>query len=237
MYSIKRVVLSAVLGIAGVFALAAPAQAETITFVRASANSSVNVADQITVDLSFTTTAGVTTAHFRFLNDVGETASLTQIYFNDSLDSELDWTSVSISDSDTGGSTDVVYTSPASPPQPQGGINWGGTSNVGYSAKTQTPAESVDASDEWVQFDFTLDSGVTEQDVIDAFNDQTGANDSLIAIHAQTLPPNGDESDWFYSGGTPIQTIVPEPASIALFALGLGGLFFERRRRRLVDSA
>lgn len=55
---------------------------------RQSANAPQDVARQLSVDLSFTTsTSGVTTAHFRFLNTASTAASIADVYFNDDFDS------------------------------------------------------------------------------------------------------------------------------------------------------
>jgi hypothetical protein len=149
---------------------------------------------------------------FKFFNDVGEASSIADVYFDD--DSLLGVSS--ITDSGVG----VAFSDPANPPDlPGGGLSFTATSS--FDSDSPIVANGVNSSTEWLEITFSLQSGGTYQDVIDAL----GTGDLRVGLHVQGFQSGGSEA--FINNPNP----VPEPGTLLLLGAGLTGMASARRRR------
>jgi hypothetical protein len=149
---------------------------------------------------------------FKFFNAVGEASSIADVYFDD--DSLLG--GFSITDSGVG----VAFSAPATPPDlPGGGLSFTATSS--FDSDPPVVANGVSSATEWLEITFSLQSGGTYQDVIDAL----GTGDLRVGLHVQGFQTGGSES--FISNPNP----VPEPGTLLLLGAGLTGMVSARRRR------
>ena len=187
-------------------------------FHRITNNAPDNVAGQLSVDVL---DAGSNQVAFKFYNTAVISSSITQIYFDDGTLSSF----VSIADSD-GAALGVDFEQGATPPDLPGGNSisphFDVTDNFKYSATNPPVAHGVNASSEWVEILFTLDTGKDFDDLIAAIV----SGDLRIGLHVQGIPvASGTTSDSFVN-------LVPTPAAAWLLGSGLLGLVAIRRRKK-----
>ena len=203
-------------------------------------------------DLGYNAGLDVFQAEFKFQNSGPSASSITDIYFEDG-------TLLGIADIDDS-LPGVDFDAGASPPNLPGGNaldpDFGPATATTYfgSIDSESPAQPNGVNPgEWVSIVFNLVSETlsggsrlykTFFDVYDALIAGTDAAnfdgvddpDTLrIGVHVQGFADGGSESFVFTDPSGPQPTIVPEPASLAVWLLLLGttgGLWFTSRRRK-----
>lgn len=188
---------------------------------------------------------------FVFQNSAKTASSIADVYFQDGT--LLDLASVRKS-------SGVSFTAPAKPNDIPGGKNLSPdfVTTKDFSADSDSPvsANGVNASTEWLGVLFDLKSGKTYADTVKAlanaltspgkvWDDKSKSgyytgSDALeglrVGIHVQSIADINGGSAAFVNG-VPIIPVdpnvdVPEPTSVALFAIGAAGLTAVRRYRR-----
>ena len=191
-------------------AFAAVANADPYPFVRITDNAPVDVANQLSMDV---TDEGGGVVGFWFSNActvVGP--SITHVYFDDGVLFGIP----SIDSSDG-----VQFSQGANPGDLPGGneLDPPFETSHGFLADADAPTyhNGVNASDEWLGVFFTLDGG-TYATVIDQLD-----NGMLrVGLHVQGIGPDGEYSDSFVN--------VPVPGAVLLGAIGLGLVGWIRKR-------
>jgi len=217
--------------VASVLCLSSQVQASTLSFfciTNTNAGDCTIGANQLSVEVSNPSSNHV---NFKFLNNVGATSSITEIYFDagqSSLSSPL-----AITDSDGIGTT-VAFSPNANP-----GILPGGNSIIPPFTVSNTTvftadsdagqggqmAHGVNAANEWLIMDYTLQSGKSFNDVLTELS-----NGKLrIGMHITGYASGGSES-FVNSPGEP-PNIIPVPAAVWLLGSGLLGLLGVARRK------
>jgi hypothetical protein len=195
------------------------ADLHTYTFNRISSNGSVDVAHQMSVEV---TNAGYPSNQvlFTFRNgEFGVASSICDVYFDDRDDRTLAGIAGIID------GPGVSFSQGAHPRNLSGGAAIGFETTLGLSADADSPVERNGVNPgESLGILFNLQSGKTFQSVIEAL-DIGAANplcaDSLrIGIHVQGLPDN--QSDLFLHA--------PVPGAVLLGLLGLGAAGVKLRR-------
>ncbi len=214
-------------------ALWAPgASADSIDWLGPVDNNNVeNLSDQLGLDV--TLSSGVIS--FKFTNDVGTASSITELYFEQALDTWLDYDGTISMTQSTGSSNkdpdfEFGSASPSSPPGLSGfTVGSGGSLQITADSNTGGPKYGIDESADWVtiSFDFIGDSGDFDE-LIAALNGVTTGSDALIATHIKGIGTKGG-SDTYFTGST---TPVPEPGSIVLMGAALVGFGIVRRSRK-----
>lgn len=200
----------------------------TYSFVRISDNSSVDIAEQLSVEVA-NSTIGIS---FTFRNE-GPYGSVHEVYFDDGT---LLGAPTIINGSG------VAFHIGASP----GDLPEGGTLTPPFVA---TALFSVDndpgnnngiGTGEWLTLDFELQGGLGFDDVITALASERDVGGSLsIGLHVGGGLPGGsdnDESDSFVNNGvipdsgTPV---IPAPGAILLCSIGVGLVGWLRKRKTI----
>lgn len=165
---------------------------------------------------------------FEFSNSGPAASSITDIYFDDSVDPALFSTSISsIDDSGAG----VSFSELAAPGNLPGGSMIGFSATKGLTADSDPPV-SINGINpgETVGVTLELANGHAFSDVNSAL-----ADGSLrVGIHVQAFADGGSESFVNTPGGSP--PAVPEPGSMAIFGIGLAGFVARCRKRRKLDK-
>jgi len=202
---ISRLIFASILLVAG------PTYAVTYSFEEITNNSPINVASQLSVDV----TAADGDVLFTFYNNVGLASSIADIYFDNSLG--LIALPMAITDSGAG----VDFTTPASPGSLPGQNAVGFVTTAGFSADSTAPtaANGVDAASEWVALQFDLVGANTFNSVIAAMN----AGTFRVGLHVQALSDGQSEG---------YVTMIPEPEIYAMMGVGLGLMGWVARRRK-----
>lgn len=164
---------------------------------------------------------------FEFNNSGPAASSITDIYFDDSVDPSLFSTTISsIDDSQSG----VEFTELASPGNLPGGSMIGFNATKGLTADSDPPVSINGVNPgETVGVTLQLVNGHSYGDVTSAL-----ADGSLrVGIHVQAFADGGSESFVNTPGGSP--PAVPEPGSMAIFGIGLAGFVARCRKRRRAE--
>ncbi|HIK09872.1 MAG TPA: PEP-CTERM sorting domain-containing protein [Oscillatoriaceae cyanobacterium M33_DOE_052] len=168
---------------------------------------------------------------FKLSNAGPAASSITQIYFEDMLNSLSGIATNGITGSGSGVSFSVSTGNLNLPGGNDSSVNF--TEEYGVRSLPPVQPRGVNPG-EWVSVLFNLNSGQTLQNVFDNLASQ----DMRVGIHVQGFANGGSES--FVNlpprGVTPPPAQVPEPAT--LLGLGLvGGLMAGSRRRKNSDNA
>lgn len=199
---------------------AEPALAVTYTFNQITENGTVDVSDQLNVDIA---DGGNDTVAFTFYNDVGQQSSITDIYFSGTGDLLI------LPGEITQQSSGVSFSTGASPPSLPGGQPYDFSASVGADSNPPTQPNGVNAAEEYVTWTFALASGATYEDVVAAIE----AGTLQIGLHVQGYADGSSESFIYGCGASCNRTpAVPLPASLWLMFGALGGLAFLSRRGR-----
>lgn len=223
----KRMTRFIAVGIAGLAAPLAALADMTYTFTRISSNSGMPVDGQLFVTVS---DLGSGQVNFRFGNNVGLPASITQIYFDAEV--LLGVSSVTAIQG-AGNSTLVEFKYPAHPENfPNKPSNWQTTTGLSAEANSPVSRRGINESNEYLDVAFELEQGRSFDDVIAALNQ--GYVDSenrgiRIGMHVQA---HGDGESDSYVNDPNSPTVVPAPDSAAIGVLGLVALAFGARRFR-----
>jgi hypothetical protein len=172
-------------------------------------------------------------ANFTFYNDGPNASSITDLYFDDG--SLLNFGSVI----DGPGTSFTVGASPGELPG-GGGWNWNQEGGMHFSVDSdEPPPESGVNPDEYVTIRFVLQDGLDYSDTIAAidasfanlYQDIPGA--LRVGIHVQAFDGDGSES-FVTAPSRGFIPVVPEPGTMAMWALGLalcGTTGYFRRRQ------
>lgn len=196
------------------------ANAATYNFYKLTNNNVEDLENQLSVEVL---DVGGTQVSFTFMNNVGISSSITDIYFDDGLPAIL---ALPFAYAQSAG---VSFTSPANP----GNLPGGNTAipafvtSAGFSADSATPAGGVDVLGEYV----TLILNYTGVNTIASVLAALGSGDLRIGLHVQSIGV-ADGSDGYINQLSPNQTVVPLPAGILLLISALGGLGFLARFRK-----
>ncbi len=195
--------------------LVSPTYAATYSFQEITNNSPIDLASQLSVDVT-----GVSGGVLFTFNNAGPLdSSITDIYFSSGSFLTLP---MIITDSGAG----VDFSAGATPPDLPGGNDVGFTATRGFTADSD-PAVAPNGVNpgEWVAIQFGLGAGQSFASVTQALD--TGA--IRIGLHLQALSDGQSESY--------ISTPIPEPEIYAMMGLGLGLMGFMARRRRQQGAA
>jgi hypothetical protein len=174
-----------------------------------------------------------TVVRFTFFNLVGAQSTLTEIYFEDG---QL-FGSTPLGTATSG--RDVNFASPANPAHPPGGFN---ATETLYSADADNPGphNGLNQASDWLSVTFNLKPSVTLATVFDALRFNSTADPAVnlrIGMHVTDFASGGSETFINNPGpGAPPEldtTPAPEPASLALLALGTIGIGGFRLRRKV----
>ena len=197
----------------------------TYSFTGVTSNNTINTAigeSQLSLTVSEAEDGFV---NFVFTNSGAEESSITDVYFDDSVDPSLFFESIAdIDDSELG----VSFSEIAAPGNLPGGEAIGFNATKGLTADSNSPkvAQNGVNPGESLGILLELTNGSTFGDVTTAL-----ANSSLrVGIHVQAFANGGSES--FVNGGGGSPPAVPEPTSMAIFGIGLAGFAARRRRRK-----
>ena len=200
----RKFFLQGALALISALALAAPARAVPFGFSCITNNNAGDCATG-SAQLSLNVTdAGGGHVLFTFGNSGPAASVLSEVYFDDGTLQTLDQLT---------GSSGVAFSNGASPPNLPGAnsVNPPFAATFAAQANNPSPMNGVGPG-ETLGVRFTIESGDSFQDVIDALN--SGA--LRVGIHVQGLPSGGSESF--------IDHPVPEPEALALFGVAAGAL-------------
>lgn len=215
----KTYIKSVVFAVAALGAMALQnASASTYDFARITANSTTNVASQLSMDVS----ASGAGALFTFRNNVGTASSITDIYFDDIVAPGNLFTTIQHSSNSGSG---VSFGSSATPGNLPGGnlINF----VADYSNDSDSPItdKGVNLATEWVSFLGTFAS-------MKDFNGLIAALDSgsfRVGLHVQAIGGPDGNSDSYVNQ----PNVVPLPAAAWLFGTALFGFITVSNRRKV----
>lgn len=211
------------------------------SFVRITNNNGgINLGSQLDVEVKDLGTDGGGYAHvgFKFTNLVGIASSITDVYFDDGTLLGIS----SISDSGSG----VAFSPGGSPSNLPGGNAIDFNTTAGFLADSDSPVSGngVNIAGEWVMIDFKLFLGKTYDGLLAAIDSGVGktqdvTGDLRIGLHVQAIGAPGGSDSYVNGGRNGNQDnppIVPEPASLAIWGMGLGlvALVGRRFRRKAV---
>jgi hypothetical protein len=195
----------------------------TYSFTGVSSNNAGNVAiGESQMSLTVTDSGGGL-IRFDFTNSGPEASSITDIYFDDSVDPALFSMSINaIDNSDSG----VSFSELATPGNLPGGNLIDFTATRGLTADSDAPVSFNGVNPgETLGVTLELANGHQFSDITSALAD----NSLRVGIHVQAYANGGSES-FVNGGGSP--PAIPEPASMAIFGIGLAGIATRCRKRK-----
>lgn len=219
--AIQFLALAAVMAVAGRSAEAGA----TYSFTGVTSNNTINTAigeSQLSLTVS---DAGGGFVNFEFTNSGPEDSSITDVYFDDSVDPALFVDAIAaIDDSDSG----VSFSEFAAPGNLPGGETIGFNATKGLTADSNNPKVSKNGVNPGESLGILLEltNGNTFSDVTSALADSS----LRVGIHVQAFANGGSES--FVNGGCESPPAVPEPTSLAIFGIGMAGFAARRRKRK-----
>lgn len=223
------------LAIAGAAFTVAPAQALQLTFDNITGNNATNALageSQLFLDVTDATGGENLSANqvlFKFSNAGPAASSITQIYFEDMLNSLSGIATNGIAGSGSGVSFSVATGNLNLPGGNDPNVNF--TEEYGVKANNPVQPSGVNPG-EWVSVLFNLNPGQTLQNV---FNGLSGG-DMRVGFHVQGFANGGSEAFVNLQPKVKPPAKVPEPTT--LVGLGLvGGLLAGSRRRRDSEKA
>jgi hypothetical protein len=163
---------------------------------------------------------------FNFKNNVGIISSVQEIYFDDFTPAWLTYSSMVAS-------SGVFFGPDAAGPVLPGGngspynfvVSEGFDADKTGQAQTQVSQilNGINQSTENLEIIFTLNNSHTFSDVLAALDDGT----FRVGLHVQSIGTDGESDSFINTPNTP----VPEPGTMMLLGLGLGGLAIFGKRR------
>lgn len=182
-------------------------------------------ASQYLLTVSDTTNAGE--VKFTFVNNVGVSSSIADIYWDDPEDCLTDLLSIT---NIPGAGGQVAYDEDTSPDNFPAGNNINFTEEFQVEADNPAPANGLSLAQESLEVVFSLDTGKTAQDVIDAMNAENILERLRVGFHVIAFEGEFDDISLSFVTKPNSETFVPVPTPLLLISSGMLLLVGLRRR-------